>query len=133
MSKPMFNLRFRQMISLGREWDSTVIHIATGQPYSEPIDLRRAAGASVFIPAAMTGTYLAVYACADDNESGAYWPVYNKDGTLLAVPVTAGTKALVLPAEVFPMGFIKLAACSNSTGTRVNEAAERTLVVTAKP
>lgn len=130
MTESFMGKQRRERISLAREWDKRVITIATGQSLSEAVDVRLAAGLAVSVDDNMTATYLAVY--ASDAFAGAYRPARDKDGTLLTVPRTAGS-IMVLPAEVFPLGYIKLASCSNATGTLLNVTANRILVLFMKP
>jgi len=120
----------RIRISLAREWELQVIHIASGQPYSETVDCRMAAGAAVFLPTTMTGTHLVIYSAIE--EDNAYWPVYNENA-LLAVITVGANRVVTLPSNIFPLGFIRLASASNATGTLANEGAERTMVMVLKP
>jgi len=130
MTESFRGQRYRDRVSLAREWDKKVITIFSGQALSEAVDVRMAAGIAVSVDDGMTATYLAVY--TSDAFDGAYRPARDKDGTLLAVPRTAGS-VMVLPAEVFPLGYIKIASCSNATGTLLNVTANRVLVLYMKP
>jgi len=129
-SEPFRGIERRERISLGREWDYRLITIPANGIYSEAIDTRFSAGMAVSVDDNMTGTYIAIYASHEQN--GAYRPVRDSNGTLLAVPRTAGS-IMVFPAEVFPLGWVRLVSCSNATGTTVTEAAARVLVVHLKP
>jgi len=129
-SEPFRGIQRRERVSLGREWDWRVVTIPANSAYSEVIDVRFSAGMAVSGDDNMTGTYLAVYACHEPD--GAYRPVRDSNGILLTVPRTAGS-IMVLPAEIFPLGWVRLVSCSNATGTTVTEATTRTLVVHLKP
>lgn len=130
MTESFMGKQRRERISLAREWDKRIITITSGQALSEAVDVRMAAGLAVSVDDNMTATYLAVY--TSDALNGAYRPARDKDGTLLTVPRTAGS-VMVLPAEVFPLGYICIASCSNATGTLLPVTANRVLVLYMKP
>ena len=130
MAKELFRgIRNRERISLGREWDKVIATIAAGAALSDAIDFRFAAGASVFVDPTRTNTHLVVYTAHE--EGGAYIPAYDKNGTILVVTAGVGT-AVTLPAEVFPLGWVKLGSC-NSAGVLLAEAATRRHEVVLKP
>jgi hypothetical protein len=119
----------RQRISLGREYAAKLIAIASGESLSEEIDVRLASGVAVSIDSNMTGTHLAIY--ASYNMGGIKRPVRDDSNSLLIV--TATDEAIItLPTEIFPLGYISLASCSDAAGTLAVEAADRTFVVMLK-
>lgn len=122
-------LKRRDRISLGREWDWTIVTITAGQSLSDEIDMRFCAGAAVFIDPTTLNTHLIVY--TSHEPAGGYIPAQDKNGTLLIVPATVG-RAVTLPAEIFPLGYIRLGAC-NSAGTLLAVATTRRYVVVMKP
>jgi len=130
MTEAFMGKQRRERISLAREWDKRIITITSGQALSEAVDVRMAAGLAVSVDDGMTATHLAVY--GSDEFAGAYRPVRDENGTLLTVTRTAGS-IMVLPAKVFPLGYIKLASCSTITGTLLNVTANRVLVLYMKP
>jgi hypothetical protein len=130
MTKPFFNgIVRRERISLAREWDWMVAVIAANESLTEAIDVRMAAGVAVTVDPNRTNGYLVVY--ASHEEAGVYRPVRDKDNTLLMVTATAGA-IIVLPAEVFPLGWIKLGSCS-SAGVLLAEPARREHTIHVKP
>lgn len=127
---PFQGITQRSRISLGREYDVEIAYIAAQASLSDEIDVRMAAGVAVSIDTNMTGTHLAVYASAEPG--GVKRPVYDRDAALLIVTAVDGS-IVVLPSEVFPLGFIALASCSNAAGELQAEAARRQFLVLLKP
>ena len=128
-TEPFKGTQRRERISLGREWDWRLVTIAAGASLSDAIDARFSAGIAVTVDPTRTNGYLIVY--ASHELAGAYSPVQDKNGTLLIATATAGN-TVVLAAEVFPLGYIKLGSC-NSAGTLLAEAATRRHVIVMKP
>lgn len=120
---------FRERISLAREYCVVGAAVTTGDSLSEEVDVRRAAGAAVEIDNTTSATHIAVYASAE--QGGMKRPVYDPDDELLIVTVEDGI--VVLPAEIFPLGFISLALCSDSDGTLTSDQADLLFLVILKP
>ena len=120
----------RQRMSLAREYAARLVTIANGDSLSEEIDVRRASGAAVSIDNSMDGTHLAIYASAE--MAGEKRPVRSSSDLLLIVVATDGA-IIVLPSDIFPLGYISLASCSNVDGTLQVESADRVFVVMLKP
>ena len=127
---PFQGITKRNRISLAREYDVEIAYIAVQGSISTEIDVRMAAGIAVSVDTTMDGTHLAVYASAE--QGGAKRPVYDRDAALLIV-TAVDNGIIILPAEVFPLGFIALASCSAADGTLEAESAVRTFVVMLKP
>ncbi|MBD3299832.1 MAG: hypothetical protein GF347_00590 [Candidatus Moranbacteria bacterium] len=121
--------RRRERISLGREYDWTIAVIPAGSARSEEIDVTMAAGIAVSVDNSMSGTHLAIYATHESG--GTMRPVRDKDNSLLIVTATDGA-IIVLPPEVFPLGYISLVSCSDADGTEEEEQSELNLVVMVK-
>jgi hypothetical protein len=128
-SEPFKGIQHRERVSLGREWDWRLVTIAAGASLSDAIDVRFSAGIAVTVDPTVTNGYLVVYSAHE--LAGAYSPVQDKNGTLLIATATAG-RTVVFPAEVFPLGYIKLGSC-NSSGTLLAEVATRVHTVMLKP
>jgi len=126
---PFDGIQRRGRISLAREYDTKIVTIANGESISDEIDFRFAAAMAVSIDANMTGTHLAVYGSAESG--GVKRPLYDKDDNLLIV--TAEDNGIVaLPSEIFPVGYLALASCSDAAGTLETEGGDRVFVVMVK-
>lgn len=120
----------RQRMSLAREYAARLVTILNGESLSEEIDIRLASGVAVSIDSSMDGTHLAIYASSDMG--GAKRPVRSSSDLLLIIVATDGA-IIVLPSDIFPLGYISLASCSDVDGTLQAEGADRVFVVMLKP
>lgn len=128
-TEPFRGVRQRERVSFAREWSWRQVTITSGTSLSDEIDMRMASGIAVTVDPTRTNGYLVVY--ASHEKGGAYSPVRNDAGTLLVATATAG-ETVVLAAEVFPLGWIRLGSC-NSAGVLLAEAATRRHTVMLKP
>ena len=104
-------------VQLYRDYDVFIAYIEMGNSLSDEIDIRGAAGAAISIDNSITGTHIAIYASAE--QGGMKRAVYDEDDNLLIVTVEDGI--VTLPPEIFPLGFIALADCSDADGTLTTE------------
>lgn len=120
----------RQRVSLAREYAARLVSIANGDSLSEEIDIRRASGAAVSVDNAMDGTHLAIYASPDMG--GIKRPVRDSNNNILIVTATDGA-IIILPSDIFPLGYVSLASCSDVNGTLQAEGADRVFIIMLKP
>lgn len=120
----------RQRMSLAREYAARLVTILNGESLSEEIDIRRASGAAVSVDNAMDGTHLAIYASA--QMGGDKRPVRDSNNNILIVTATDGA-IIVLPSDIFPLGYISLVSCSDVNGTLQAEGADRVFIIMLKP
>jgi hypothetical protein len=120
----------RQRMSLAREYAARLVTIPSGASLSEEIDIRRASGVAVSVDNAMDGTHLAIYASA--QMGGIKRPVRDNSNNILIITATDGA-IVILPSDIFPLGYISLVSCSDINGTLQTEGADRVLIVMLKP
>lgn len=118
----------RELMSLGRQYDVFPAAIVAGNSLSEEIPVFGAAGIAISIDNTTTATHIAVYASAE--EGGMKRAVYDEDNALLIVTVVDGI--VTLPPEVFPLGYIALALCSDADGTLTSDQADLQFLVLLK-
>jgi len=121
---------YREKISLGREYCVFPAAVTAGDSVSEEIDVRGAAGAAVGLdPVMSSATHIAIYASAEGGKNKL--PVYDEDDNLLIITVEAGC-IVTLPPEIFPLGYIALALCSDSSGTLTSDQSNLQFLVMLK-
>jgi hypothetical protein len=114
-------------ITIERATSNSVLTIAASAALSEAIDMRPFTGGVISMPAAWTAASISFKVSAASN--GTFQPLYDKNGTLVAVTAAAATE-IALPAEVFGSRFIKL--WSETAGADVTQDAARSITVSLK-
>ncbi len=109
---------------------NTVVTIAASAALSDPIDFRRFSRMVVHMPSAWTAADIGFQVSSAID--GTYLPLYDEAGTaaLVEIGAPAVDQAHVAPAKLGGAAFVKL--WSQTAGTGVNQAAERSLVVVLK-
>jgi len=121
---------FRERISIGREYCVFPAALTAGDSVSEEIDIRGCAGAAIGLdPNMSSATHIAIYASAEGDKNKL--PVYDEDDNLLIITVEAGC-IVTLPPEIFPLGYIALALCSDEDGTLTSDQSDLQFLVMLK-
>ena len=102
--------------------------IASGAALSDVIDMRRFSFLTVHMPAAWTAASMGFY--VSSSEGGTFLPLYADDGNLVEITTPTADKAYTAPATVGGAHFVTL--WSETSGSGVNQAAERSLIVELK-
>lgn len=102
--------------------------IASGASLSGSIDLTGRILVAVQMPSAWTAASITFQA---SNDGTTFDNVYDTAGTELAATVAASRYVVFDPADLASVRWIKLR--SGTSGTPVNQAAERTLTLVARP
>lgn len=129
-NEPFDGGRHRQKESITREFAWFIRKVTAGQSISQEIPFRMAAGCAIMSPAGRTATYVALY--GGFERGGVPRPIYDKDGTHLVVPLTSNA-VTILPADIFPVGYLYLCLASDSNGTPTTEASDSDFIVMLKP
>ena len=103
------------------------VTIASGASLSPSVDLRFAAVAGLYMPAAWTPANVTFQASSDGLT---FSDVFNNDGTEYKLTVSAGQFVPFVPLELPGVRFLKLR--SGLTGTTVNQAADRALTLVTR-
>lgn len=96
--------------------------IASGTSLSAAIDLRGTTMVGVIMPASWTTANLSFQASVDGQN---YYDIYDMSGTEESVAADASRFIAINPSELAGVRYIKLR--SGTTGTPVNQGADRTL------
>lgn len=108
-----------------------VLTIASGAAVSDALDLgfEDAIGGVVFVPSAWTAADIGFQV---DHGSGTFVPLRTEAAALVMIDGPAASNAYTLPEALLrSAGKIKLWS-QNGSGTNVNQAADRTLVVVVR-
>ena len=120
----------REKISLAREFEWLQRKVLSGESFSECIQFYMGAGMAVGCPSGLSATHIALY--GSHEMGGVQRPIYDKDGTHLVVSAQADG-IVILPADIFPVGYIYLALASDSDGTLTTEQSDFDFMVMIKP
>ena len=101
--------------------------IASAAALSNEIDLAGSALQTILMPAAWTAAVLTFQIA--EATGGTFQDVYDDSGSEVTVTVAA-SRAIPMPAEIAGARFVKIR--SGTTGTPVNQGAERLIVVLLK-
>lgn len=116
-------------MTLQRGTTSKSLTIASGAAVTEAFEMANHAGGVVLLPAAWTAASIGFLVSA--TETGAFYPLYDDDGTLVQITSPAVDNAYSIPAEAFGAAWIKLWSQDGSAGD-TNQDAARTLGVILK-
>ncbi|MGB1389984.1 MAG: hypothetical protein ACPG61_13970 [Paracoccaceae bacterium] len=101
------------------------ITIASGESLSAAINLNGRVIVGIIMPAAWTTAAITMQAC--DSLGGTYVDVYATGGAELSITTAASRYVAVDPVNQYGINFAKIR--SGTTGTPVNQGAERSIVL----
>lgn len=101
--------------------------IPNGTAFSDVIDMRKFGGGVLSMPAEWDAAAIGFHHCHDQN--GTFQPLKDSAGAVVGITATASGD-FVIPDTVFACAFIKL--WSQTAGSNVNQAAERSIIFTLK-
>ena len=110
-----------------RKVKKITVTISLGESESEMIDFSAHSGGIIFIPDAWTAANLGFLVNYASN--GTYLPLKQPDGTLVEIDAVVDS-AFSIPVDTFGITYMKLQ--SQTGGTPVTQAADRTIVLTIK-
>lgn len=107
---------------------NTNVTILSGASQSDVIDCQMFVPVALLMPASWTAATITFLAAFDDEEDGGtFRPVYDADGTELAVTVAASRHVVLAPDALRSARWLKLR--SGTSGSPVNQGADRVIGV----
>ena len=106
------------------------VTITSGESLSTVVDLRHHVLAGIVLPSSWTAANITFAAAAGDQDgtdNGTFQAVYDADGNELEVTAAASRHVVLAPSATAGIGWLKLR--SGTSGTPVNQGADRTLVL----
>ena len=114
---------------MNRGTTSRQLTIANGAATSDAFEMSNHAGGIILMPAAWTAASIGFK--VSDSPTGAYYPLYDANGSLVQISGPAASQAHTIPAEVFAAAWVKLWSQDGSAND-ANQSAPRTLGVILK-
>jgi len=113
---------------MARDNQVLTVTIANGAALSDAFDMRRFSFLTVHMPAAWTAASMGFY--VSSSQGGTFLPLYDDEGNVVEITSPAVDKAYTAPATVGGAHWVKL--WSETSGSGVNQGAERSLIVNLK-
>lgn len=106
--------------------------IANGESQSNVVDLEMYVLCGIHMPAGWTAAAITFLAGHENEDGGTdYLPIYDTTGSEVSVTTAAGRHVVIAPSVFAGVRWLKLR--SGTSGTPVNQGADRTLHLVARP